>query len=68
MATLKKEESKLADNTERPLIGNRQDAITDVAAITGGESPSEAEFNGAVTAINAIITTLEAHGLIESND
>lgn len=68
MATLNKHNSQLADSSQNPLIGARQAAITAVAAITGGESPTEAEHNLAVTAINAIITALEAHGLITSND
>jgi len=61
MATLKKEDSQLADANDKPLIGPRQSAIT---APTGGMT-TDAE---ARTAINAIITALEAHGLVESND
>lgn len=68
MATLNAENAQLADASDKPLIGARQSAITAVAAITGGESPTEAEHNLAVAAINSIITALEAHGLIESND
>lgn len=68
MATLNKHNSQLADASQNPLIGARQAAITAVAAITGGESPTEAEHNLVVTAVNAIITALEAHGLVASND
>lgn len=37
--------------------------IADAVAITGGESPTEAEHNALVTKINAIIDVLEAQGL-----
>lgn len=67
MATLKKEDSQLADKNDKPLIGARQASITAVAN-AGGATPDGTEFNAAVAAINAIITVLEAHGLIESND
>ena len=39
-------------------------AIADAVAITGGESPTEAEYNLLVTKINAIITALEAQKVI----
>lgn len=61
MATLKKEDSQLADSSDKPMIGARQSAIT---APSGGAT-TDAE---ARTAINSIITALEAHGLVESND
>jgi len=61
MATLEKRNSQLADSASKPMIGERQDAIT---APTGGAT-TDAE---ARTAINAVITALEAHGLIETND
>ena len=67
MATLKKEDSQLADKHDKPLIGARQALITAVAN-AAGQAPTDDEFNAAVAAINAIITVLEAHGLIESND
>lgn len=68
MAVLRKEDSQFADKNSKALLGPRQTAITAVAAISGGESPTEAEHNLAVAAINSIITALEAHGLVESND
>lgn len=37
--------------------------IADLAAITGGESPTEAEHNLVVTKVNAILDVLEAAGL-----
>lgn len=61
MATLSKENSKLCDNADNPMIGEQQAAIT---APTGGVT-TDAE---ARTAINSIITALEAHGLVASND
>lgn len=45
------------------VIGD-QAAIADATAITGGESPTEAEFNALVTKVNAIITALETAGLL----
>lgn len=41
--------------------------ISDATAITGGESPTEAEHNALVTKINAIIAVLEAQGLAASS-
>lgn len=83
MATLKASESKLADNADKPLVGNRQSAIVDVvdaldgATLTGNTlttsatpTVDELEANDGVLGgkINAIIDVLEAHGLIETND
>ena len=68
MATLLAGNSQLADRSNKPLIGPRQAAITAAVAISGTEDPTEAEYNLLVVAINAIITALEAHGLVESND
>ena len=64
MATLKKENSQLADSSDKPMIGARQAAITNVT-VTGTYATDDTPIE---TAINAIITALEAHGLIESND
>jgi hypothetical protein len=41
--------------------------IADLSAITGGESPTEAEHNLIVTKVNAILTALEAHGILASS-
>lgn len=38
--------------------------LADLAAITGGESPTEAEHNLVVTKVNAIITALEQQGIL----
>ena len=64
MATLKKENSQMADANDKPMIGARQAAITNVT-VTGTYATDDTPIE---TAINAIITALEAHGLIESND
>lgn len=40
--------------------------IADLTAITGGESPTEAEHNAIVTKVNAILTALEAQGILLS--
>lgn len=37
--------------------------IADLTAITGGESPTEAEHNLIVTKVNAILDVLDAAGL-----
>lgn len=39
-------------------------AITDAVAISGGESPTEAEHNALVTKINAILAALRGAGII----
>ena len=64
MATLSKSKSQLADSADKPMIGERQAAIT-AAATSGVYADDDDDL---VAAINAIITALEAHGLIESND
>jgi hypothetical protein len=38
-------------------------SIADLAAITGGEAPTEAEYNLIVTKVNAILDVLDTHGL-----
>jgi hypothetical protein len=45
----------------------KQAAVTAAVAITGGESPTEAEYNLLVTAINDLITKLENYGLLAAN-
>ena len=64
MATLSKEKSQLADADGNPLIGPRQASIANVT-VTGTYATDDSNLE---TAINAIITALEAHGLIASND
>lgn len=73
MATLKKEDSQLSDNANKPLIGARQAALTAVAT-TGATTSTPYGYTTAAQAdaitarINEIITVLEAHGLVASND
>jgi hypothetical protein len=43
-----------------------QGAVTNIAAITGGESPTEAEFNALVTRVNVLTQVLRDAGLIPS--
>jgi hypothetical protein len=57
MATLAKENSQLADRNNNPLIGTRQASLT-----------APVDLATALTAIIAIQTVLEAHGLVASND
>jgi hypothetical protein len=66
MAALKKQNSQLADRNDFPLIGNAQTLLADLVAITGGESPTEAEHNLVVTKVNAILDILEEHGLMKA--
>ena len=63
--------SKLADVSDLPMIGNQQAAITAPTAggtgATGGAFATNTIRDTHTTAINAIITVLEAHGLIADN-
>lgn len=40
--------------------------IADVTALTGGESPTEAEFNALATKFNALLAAAKAKGIIAS--
>lgn len=64
MATLNKQDSQMCDNADNPMIGAQQASIADVS-VTGNYAADDTPIE---TAINAIITALEAHGLIASND
>ena len=39
-------------------------AIADLVAITGGQSPTEAEHNLVITTVNAILAALRSSGII----
>lgn len=54
--------ARVSDN----ITGDNQDAISDLAAITGGQSPSEAEHNAVITALNSILAALREAGVIKS--
>lgn len=49
-----------------PNGGTQATAISDLTAITGGESPTEAEHNAVRTAINSILAALRGVGIIAS--
>lgn len=83
MASLKKENSQLADSSDKAMIGSQQSSIADVvdaldgATLTGdtvttSATPTVTELEACVGVlggkVNALITALEAHGLIASND
>jgi hypothetical protein len=40
--------------------------IADVAALTGGESPTEAEFNALAVKFNLVLAALEGAGIVAS--
>lgn len=44
-----------------------QAAITNLVAITGGESPTEAEHNAVITRVNLLTQVLRDSGLIPSS-
>ena len=44
--------------------GGQAAAITDLTAITGGESPTEAEHNAVITAVNSVLAALRDAGII----
>lgn len=69
---LEKSQSQLSDATGNPLLGARQTAITAAStshALNATFSDTEAEtaLNNLGTAINSIISVLEAHGLVTEN-
>lgn len=43
-----------------------QGALTNIAAISGGESPTEAEHNALVTRVNVLTQVLRDAGLVPS--
>lgn len=47
--------------------GTQASNIADVAALTGGESPTEAEFNALATKFNAVLAALEGVGILASS-
>lgn len=61
--------SKLADSNDNPQIGERGAAVTAVSGTADGTygTAEAAIINDLVTAVNAVIERLEAHGLIADN-
>lgn len=47
--------------------GTQAGAIADLSAITGGESPTEAEHNAVRAAVNSILAALRGVGIIASS-
>lgn len=47
-----------------PNSGTQAATIADVAALTGGESPTEAEFNALATKFNTLLAALEGVGIL----
>lgn len=46
--------------------GTQASAIADATAITGGESPTEAEHNALLGKVNAILAALRGVGIIDT--
>ena len=61
--------SKLADSNDNPQIAERGASVTAVAGTADGTygTAEAAIINNLVTAVNALIERLEAHGLIADN-
>jgi hypothetical protein len=51
---------------EQRIPQEQSAAIADLTAITGGESPTEAEHNLVVTKVNAILAHLRTHKTLAS--
>lgn len=50
-----------------PNSGTQPSHIADATAITGGESPTEAEHNALVTKLNSVLAALRGAGIIASS-
>lgn len=50
-----------------PPGGTQATAIADATAITGGESPTEAEHNALLTKLNSVLAALRGVGIIASS-
>jgi len=50
-----------------PNSGTQAAHIADATAITGGESPTEAEHNALVTKLNSVLAALRGAGIIASS-
>lgn len=57
----------LAGGKLLPNSGTQAAHIADGAALTGGEAPSEAEHNAALTKINSILAALRGVGILASS-
>lgn len=59
-------EQAAATETDTLLDNIPQAAEANLTAITGGESPTEAEHNAVITKINALLAKLRTAGIIAS--
>ena len=50
-----------------PNSGTQAAHIADTSAITGGESPTEAEFNALQTKLNSVLAALRGVGILASS-
>jgi hypothetical protein len=50
-----------------PNSGTQASAITDATAATGGDAPTEAEFNAVVTKLNSVLAALRGVGIVASS-
>lgn len=50
-----------------PNGGTQATAIADATALTGGESPTEAEHNTIITKLNSVLAALRGAGIIASS-
>jgi hypothetical protein len=64
MANPRKEDAAMADPNGKPMLAAQQATIADSPALTGGQSPTEAEHNALAVTVNSILAALEAHGLV----
>lgn len=60
-------ELRIASGGTITAAGTQASTIADATAITGGESPTEAEHNAALTKINSILAALRGAGIIASS-
>lgn len=72
MATIKKQDSQLADKDQNPLIGAAQAHIADAVTAhdlnsTFSDTEAEAALDALGTKINSVLRALEAHGLVKAS-
>jgi hypothetical protein len=60
-------ELRIASGGKITAAGTQAATIADVAALTGGEAPTEAEFNALAVKFNAVLAALEGVGILASS-
>lgn len=60
-------ELRIASGGTITAAGTQAGAIANLTAITGGESPTEAEHNAVRTAVNSILAALRGAGIIAAS-